>query len=541
MTPALPARAFQIDTGVPDLKASWDNTLKYSTAVRVEDHSDRLIAQGANPNNVNQDDGDRNFDRGFISQRLDLLSEFDADYKGFGLRVSGAAWYDLVYNQKNDNDSASTANSFSADHNEFTDDTRELHGRKAELLDAFVFGRADLGPTTLSARAGQHTLQWGESLFFAGNAIAGGMSPVDIVKALSVPNSQVKEILMPVPQVSAQLQLGESASIGAYYQLKWEKSRIPAAGSYFSDSDYLDEGGERLFVGPGVAFFRGDDVEAKDSGQGGVQFKVRPGAGVDLGFYAIRYHDKFPQLYVRPGMGPAGPIDPSVVDLSKGKVGEYFLVYPENIQAYGVSATRTFGDWNLATEVSMRRHAPLSSNGGVVLPGMDPDVDHDKNPQYAMGRTVHANFNWLAVFGPTFLSKESSFLGEVAWNKVTSIEVDNLQPRAEMSGWGFRTVYEPTYRQVLDGVDVSIPLGFGYCPKGKSAAGPVFGPDKGGDLSAGLNVSYLDAWRFALSYTHYYGPSDGFLTTDADGTTGRSYKQTLADRDFVAFSVRRTF
>ena len=149
------AQAFQIDTQNPDLRISWDNTIKYSAAFRVEGRSAKLTEASENQSNRNQDDGDRNFDRGLISNRVDLFSEFDAIYKNFGVRLSGAAWWDLVYNQRNDNDSPSTANSFSVNHDEFTDKTRTLHGRDAELLDAFVFGSVDAGSTTTSFRIGQ--------------------------------------------------------------------------------------------------------------------------------------------------------------------------------------------------------------------------------------------------------------------------------------------------------------------------------------------------------------------------------------------------
>jgi len=537
-----PAEAFQFKTGNPDLRIAWDNTIKYSMAFRVEGRSDTLVDVEENPSNLNQDDGDRNFNRGLISQRIDLYSEFDLIYKKFGFRVSGAAWYDFVYNTKNDNDSKLTANAYSVPHDEFTDDTRDLHGRYAELLDAFVFGSFTLGPTNTSVRVGQFGMMWGETLFFGPNGIAGGMAPYDLIKLLSVPNSQFKEVIRPVPQVSVQLQIGPRVTLGGYYQLGWEASRLPAVGSYFSTGDILDVGGERLLVLPvfgwyKLAFLRGDDMDAKDSGQGGVQLKVRPGLGLDLGFYAIRYHDKGPQIYLKPLEG---------FNLRTGQIGQYFLAYPEDIEAYGMSVSRTFGDWNLATEVSMRRNTPLVSTVGVILPalppifpGMNLDADNDDNPAYAVGRSVHVNFSWFAVFAPNFIARESAFLGEVAWNHLESIteNPDALDPNAEKDAVGFRMVYTPTYRQVLPNLDLSIPIGLSYFPMGKSSVVPGFGWDEGGDVSIGLSGSYLDVWRFSLSYTHFYGPEGSFLNENLN----LSFKQSLGDRGFVALSFYRTF
>ncbi len=43
--------------------------------------------------NPNFDDGDRNFDRGRVFTRLDLLTEFDVIWKRqIGFRVSAAGW-----------------------------------------------------------------------------------------------------------------------------------------------------------------------------------------------------------------------------------------------------------------------------------------------------------------------------------------------------------------------------------------------------------------------------------------------------------------
>ena len=85
-------KAVEISTDNTDLSIRWDNTFKYSAGFRVKNRSDTLVAD------PNQDDGDRNFKWGLVSNRLDLLSEFDLTYKNnLGFRASGAGWYDTVY------------------------------------------------------------------------------------------------------------------------------------------------------------------------------------------------------------------------------------------------------------------------------------------------------------------------------------------------------------------------------------------------------------------------------------------------------------
>ena len=524
--------AFEFDTGNPDLKVLWDNTLKYSTAWRLKDPSPKLTTQPF-ATFPNLDDGDRNFRKGMISNRLDLLTELDVMYKGFGARVSGAAWYDSVYNHTNDNDSSSTANNVSVPYNHFNAAVEKQHGRKAELLDAFVFGKFDLGESKATFRAGKHTLLWGESLFFGANGIAGGQAPIDVVKAATVPNTQFKELMRPIEQLSGQVQINPDLSIGGYYHLRWQRTLLPGTGSFPSFVDFVGEGSERLIVGtPGgpftgaPAFFRGDDIKARDSGQGGVQARFRVGQ-MDYGLYAIRFHDTTPQLYLRPQAVP---------NFVTGQVGQFIHVYPENISAYAASATTTIGNVNFAAEVSVRRNTPLDSDAQLDVTGSG---NNNSNPLYAVGNSAHAQMSWLASLGPSFISKEADFVGEIAWNRRTSITKNAaaLNPNATRDATNIRMIYEPKYRQVWPGVDLSVPLGLGYGLSGNSSVVGSFNGKRVGDLSIGLAGSYLDAWRFGLNYTHYFGPEGTFIGADGH----RSFLQSSADRDFISLSLRRTF
>ncbi|WLH15462.1 DUF1302 domain-containing protein [Pseudomonas hefeiensis] len=525
------AHGFELDSGNPDLRMRWDNTLKYSAGWRVESQSDKLT-QGQT--SLNLDDGDRNFDKGLISNRLDLLSEFDISYKNVGARVSGAAWYDDVYNKKTDNNASDRINSFSGDH--FPSDTRKLHGRKVELLDAFIYGKGEVGGNAISGRVGQYAMQWGESLFFGMNGIAGGMAPIDVVKSLSVPNTQFKELIRPVKQISTQLELTPEVSVGAYYQFEWEANRLPASGSYFSTNDFFADGSERLFVGapviPGgepLAFYHGKDKDAKDSGQGGLQLRIR-GETVDWGLYAIRFHDKSPQLNVRPDFANLNP--------QTGQAGQFYWLYPEGIEAVGGSFSLTQGNYNFAGEVSTRWHQPLaSSNQRTLLAG--EALDNDNDPLYATGHTLHANLSWLASLEPSFVAQEASFMGEFAWNRTLSItrSPEALEPNADRDAWSMRTVYEPTYRQAFPGLDISIPVGASYTHGNSSALGSGFGVNHGGDLNIGIKGNYLNSWNVGLTYTHFYGPENTFL----DANSHTTYGQAMKDRDFVSFSVSRTF
>lgn len=528
------ASATEFDTGDEALKIRWDNTFKYSAAARVKQPSATLTAD------VNQDDGDRNFHRGLVSSRLDLLSELDLTYGDAGMRVSGAAWYDSVYRRGTAHDSPASFNGASTVSGQFAEGTRTLHGRKVELLDAFVFGKLELGETSTDLRAGRHTLLYGESLFFGGNGIAGTQSPLDLVKLLSVPGSQVKEIIRPVGQVSAQMQVSTDLSLGAYVQYQWEQNRLPGAGSYFSFVDHLDTGGERVLLGaplqPGggpAAAFRVADQSARDSGQFGAQLRSRIALlDADVGLYATRSHARDFQLYIHSGAG-YNPVT--------GQVATYQLVYPEGIDTFGASASRAFGAVQVGIEASVRRHTPLVSNIAPLAPGVL--ADNDANPRYALGNSAHAQVSTVASLPRTALWEGGFFMGELAWNRVTSVTRNRaaLDPNTTRDAWAMRVSLAPQYFQVLPGLDLNVPVGLGYSAKANSGVVPLFNPggSHGGDLSVAINGIYRAGWQFGLGFTHYFGRAATFLQSPT--LAAQNFGQQWKDRDFISLSVQRAF
>ncbi|MTV37004.1 DUF1302 family protein [Duganella radicis] len=523
------AGATEFDTGNPDLKLRWDNTVKYSGAVRLKVQSPGLIVD------ANTDDGDRNFNKGLINNRIDLLSELDLAYKDSGLRVAGAAWYDSVYNRGNDHNSPATASQDSVAYNEFTDATRRLHGRKAELLDAYAYTRFDLGQMPTTMRLGRHTVLYGETLFFGDNGIAAGQAPVDVIKLLSVPGTQFKELLMPVNQLSGQLQINPNFTVGGYYQFEWRANRIPASGSYFSGADYVGTGAERFFA-PGsfahVYFDRVDDIKPKNSGQGGLQLRFRPDSDVaEFGFYATRYHDKDFNLYLMPAAVPALP-----------SVGTYQAVYGQDIKAYGVSASTTLAGANVALEVSTRRNAPLVSDP-VVAFGAGNSTG---SAAYAVGNSAHANLSAIYVLNGSGLWDGGAILGELAWNRMLSVTKNPgaRDPNTTRDASGMRLLFTPEYYQIVPGVDLAVPIGLGYAISGRSSTNVKFagGAEHGGDFSVGATFDFRKQYKFAVNLVHFYGGQGTFITPNVSPqATVLPYRQTNKDRDFLSFSLQTTF
>lgn len=521
---ALPSARAQ--TGEPEI--NWTTTLKQSAAFRVQEADPVLVSGGSS---AASNDGDRNFSKGLISNRTDLLSEADVRFGQFGLRVSGAAWFDPVYRRGNANGSPQTSQGPA---NQFPEATQHLHGRKAELLDAFVFSSFSLGGHSGDVRLGRHSMIYGESLFFGSNGIAYAMVPVDVIKATQVPGSQFRELIRPVNQISGRLSLSRALSVGAYYQFAWERTRLPAVGSYLSTSDALDVGGTQLMMVPPfstpafgypgfVATRTADDTPGK-GGQGGVQLRVSaPDIGTDFGLYAVRYHERAPQL-VATDLAPTGLAAPRPTFLPS----HYHLEYGRGVRAYGASFSKGMDEATVAGELSLRDGAylvadPVAAYAGAVTP---------------RGRSLHANLSTLMSFSPNVLAAESQMAAELACNRVLSVRNTGvLAANSTRSACAVRAAFEPRYRQVVPGLDVAVPVSASYT-WGRSAAVRSFGPDRGGDISANVNLTYLERWRIGMGYTHFYGSANTPL--DANGQFF-TFKQSLADRDFVSVSLATTF
>lgn len=174
-------------------------------------------------------DGDNNLRAGIVSNRIDLLSKLDISDAGFGIDVSADRFYDSVYNQRTQNGDATTYNPASQPADKFTSETEAAAGRDVELRNLFAYGTQTIGGVPVTLRVGRLVNIFGESLFFAANGIAYGTAPLDIERAEAVPDTQAKDLFLPVGQANISAQLTESISATAYYQPPWPAELSPAA------------------------------------------------------------------------------------------------------------------------------------------------------------------------------------------------------------------------------------------------------------------------------------------------------------------------
>lgn len=348
------AQAFTF--GSEDMRGNFDSTVTLGVGVRAKNPSCSLIGDPAVCPTADVfawgsgDDGNLNYRKGdlfttYVKGNHELLLKMRDDWKFLG-RVSWLHDFKAT-------DTARTPLSSDAK-SEIVNDVR--------VLDFWLGKSLQLGEQRANVRVGNQFLNWGESLFLPGGI--NSTNGVDIQR-LSQPGTQLKEAFLPAPMISASSGLGNGLSVDAYYQWKWNRSKFPPVGGYWSVVDLYDKGREPIYLGldPAAAAALGEppsptipfttDNTPKDSGQWGLAMRWQPrGTSVGLGAYALNYHDKTPNLqFVADG-------------------GQW--TFREDRKLYGVSANFPLGNWAIGTELSYRPKDAIALSGCFV-PGMEGD------------------------------------------------------------------------------------------------------------------------------------------------------------------------
>ena len=308
-----------------EIKGSFDTTLSYGQLWRV---------QGRDKTNddVNINDGNRNFDTGLVSEVYKVTSDLEVSYKNYGAFVRGSAFYDTQIMDKrtdysgNNNPSQPSQN---FPHNDsFTYATRHSAGRDAQILDAYVSGNWEVGDLPLTARLGRQVFNWGEGLFYR-----GGVNTTNPINAAQfrLPGSELKEVLVPIEALNFNVGLSDNLSMETFYQFSWKETQVDPVGTYFSETDLFADGGNTAYAvmpqlstlnglyqglsaaGAGglqggggadaVGNFKvasiGPDINARNDGQYGVAFRYLAEQlnATEFGFYFVNYHAKEPTIY----------------------------------------------------------------------------------------------------------------------------------------------------------------------------------------------------------------------------------------------------
>lgn len=263
------AASFEFDSFTMD----WDTVVSAGMLFRIEER-DPTISQGSsglpgdadinalpgiidNAFVINSNDGNNNFDRGIVSERLNVLTEVDLNFGDLGFFARGKIWQDFIYGQNTSitNEGWQSYNSnprfgpdYSTNFGTFNPGAENYAKQGAELLDIFVYGTYMLpGEREVSFRLGRQVISWGEALL-SGGGLATAINPVD-AHIRSQPGFELKELFLPSNALMLQTQLTDTLSLKAYYQLEWYPAIIDPSSSYMNEFDPLGEGGNKfIFV-----------------------------------------------------------------------------------------------------------------------------------------------------------------------------------------------------------------------------------------------------------------------------------------------------
>jgi hypothetical protein len=301
-SPAAFAWDFQNDDGT--FSGSWDTTLTYGQAWRIEARDCRLIAiaDGGCGRSPNIDDGNLNYDTDMYSRALKVLTELSLNYRGVGAFVRASGLYDDAANNTR--------------RTPLSDKSEDLVVSYTRLLDAFVYAKFDLGSMGAELRLGRQVVSWGESTFIQNGANV--INHFD-VSALRVPGSELKEGFLPQEMVNFSLQFNDNWSAQAIYITDWNATVPEPAGSYYSANDFAPTGGSKVVLGFGSFSDQGVDfrplggpyitnfqtvnrlptIKASDSGQYGFNLKYFApdfNNGTEFGLYFLNYHSRLPLI-----------------------------------------------------------------------------------------------------------------------------------------------------------------------------------------------------------------------------------------------------
>ena len=232
------ASAASYDIG--PFEATLRSNITLGASWRADDPSNRVLSPGntageGRASSSTTDDGNLNYDQGdMYSLRLSGLHDLDLNAGTWGFFGRVKYWYDYAL----ENDEVAhghAANGYAPGEELDTSDFEDLaQGKGLELLDAYVYGEFDVGEIPVELRAGNMALNWGESLFIQNGVNV--ISPFDVT-AIRRPGTEIREALLPVGMVYANVGVTYNLTVEAFYQYDWQRTILDECGTYWNAAD----------------------------------------------------------------------------------------------------------------------------------------------------------------------------------------------------------------------------------------------------------------------------------------------------------------
>lgn len=561
-----------------NLEVRIDTTLSLGAQYRLQDPDPDLIgiANGGTAFSVNYDNGNLNYDQGLTSLVAQFTTDVDLNWGDFGIFSRFTGFYDTI---NEDQDRERTP---------LSDLALERVGSDVEILDYYAYAFFDIGSVVGDVRLGSQVLNWGESTFIQSGINV--INPIDVAK-IRLPGSELREALTPVPMASINIGLTPDLSLEAFYQLRWEEIQIDPEGSFFSTNDFISVGGDGILLGFGsvpdstplgfgARVPRALNRTPDDDGQFGVALRwLIPALNeTEIGFYYLNYHSRLPYINGRAG---------TLAGVQAGDYpgsAEYFVVYPEDIELFGLSWNTEIGTTGIALqgEITYRDSMPIQvddvellfsalSAPSALLP-LDP-TNPSLQGAFFLGQNSQLGFTsfgqeitgyrevemWQAqmtatkLFGPNLGADQIVLLGEVGFNHFDLPDSSVLrfdapgtytsanpiftqamvQPAttspdkfATSTSWGYRVVTRLDYNNAFWGINLSPLLAFSHDVSGMTPL-PVGNFLEGRkSLTLGLNFEYQNVYVLELRYAAYSGAGSQNL---------------IRDRDFLSATLKYSF
>lgn len=323
---------------VGEWNGQLDTTLSIGGAYRISDPNPDFfgIDKGGNQYSINLDDGNLNYNKGWISKAVKMTNDFELSGENMGVFVRLTSFYDW------ENEDGTRA------FRPLSEAALDKVGSDSEFLDAFFYVNLDAGNIPIDLRLGSQVLSWGESIFIQ-NGI-NSINPVDVSR-LRIPGAELKEALKPVPMFSFNMGLTENITLEGFYQFRWQETIIDPRGTYFSTEDVVGRGSDKIYLGFGAvpedAPFgfvpRGTDRKASNNGQYGLALHVMVPQlnNTEFGFYVINNHSRVPLVSA---ITPTQFINPDLT-------GPLTTVFALAGMPPQLAAEQAAGLWGLATAV----------------------------------------------------------------------------------------------------------------------------------------------------------------------------------------------
>jgi hypothetical protein len=322
----------------------------------------------------NADDANTNYRRGdTVTRALKAYLEFSAGQGGFSAFARVKAWHDFgLLDDVRPWGNVPGAYAVGAPLSDRgADKWTRFNG--VGVQEGWLQQRWQVRDVRYLLRAGQQNLAWGAGMLTPGGLEA--INPRDLPaahRAGAVP----QESKVAMPMLFGRADLSPVVAVEGYWQTAFRPTALDMCGTFWSLSDYLANGCDKVMSGqPAVsdrarvqlgAYQKRLPTPKPSKAEFGLSLQWRPQAGVDTGLYYVRYASRTSLPGLRRTTRAGGPA--LIAGDPDGRNMAYFTEYPDGLSIAAANFAWKRTGWTVSGEASYRPRAPFMISPGDVLP-----------------------------------------------------------------------------------------------------------------------------------------------------------------------------